>query len=215
MIRISLLIFVLSISAIKAYAETIVSCLPAARLCCPMVESFIRQYIVPMYKDNHGDKDHDRIYVKFIDGDLFDVVQVTVYLNDVSSIEAFDRSTGYNYFSTIIDDVRVILESSRNNHYVQPLNAPPICFKSNTFFGMNDNCAGWVFSLKDGWLEYKGLRNWGLRWIKGRAKRSYTPNYGRITPIEYNYSVAQIPIVNADILNLNPPIVIKCNFGKR
>lgn len=215
MIRIILLVFVLSVSCIKAYAETIMSCLPAARLCCPMVESFIRQYIVPMYKNNHGDKDHDRIYAKFINGDLIDAVQVTVYLNDVSPIAVFERSTGYNCFSTIIDDVRVILVSSRNNPYVKPIDAPPICFKSNTLFGTNDNCAGWVFSLKDDWLEYKGIRNWGLRWIKGQTKRSYTPNYGRITPIEYNYSVSQISIGDADILKLNPPMFIKCNFGKR
>ena len=207
MIRIGLLIFLLSISALKAYAEPTLSCLPAARLCCPMVESFIRQYIVPMYKNNNGDKDHDRIYVKFVKGDHIDAVQVTVYLHDISPIEDYEHS-GYNYYSTIIDDVRVILVSSRNNPYVKPIDAPPICFKSNTLFGTNDNCASWMFILKDDWLEYKELWNWGLRWIKDLPKSSYIPNYTRIIPIEDRDSISPITIESASITNLKPPKII-------
>ena len=207
MIRVGLLIFLLSISALKAYAETTMSCLPAARLCCPMVESFIRQYIVPMYKNNNGDKDHDRIYVKFVKGDHIDAVQVTVYLHDISPIEDYEHS-GYNYYSTIIDDVRIILVSSRNNPYVKLIDAPPICFKSNTLFGTNDNCASWMFILKDDWLEYKELWNWGLRWIKDLPKSNYIPNYTRITPIEDRGSISAITIESASITKLKPPKII-------
>ncbi len=69
------------------YGTLHTDCVPYARLECAQLDSFLRQYIVPLAKRNNYDINKDRLTIDFIDlkyertNDTVYVVEVEAYLN--------------------------------------------------------------------------------------------------------------------------------------
>ena len=170
------------------YTET-QSCLPLVELECPQIESFLREFIFPIYRNNHGNKDFDKIYLKIVEEENKKTAfSVLLYLNDKSELklkEDYILKGGYEYSVAIIDDIRVIIISKKSCSFVKK-KFGKICFKGITMVYINDACAEWNFQLKNGDLVLVDFRDWGISWLKNLKREKYIPNFKPIKRI-YNH----------------------------
>ena len=203
MIR-KILFLILFMMSLHANAERVISCVPYADLEFPQMMDFLKSVIFPIYKSHHGNKDYDRIYVTLGEYDSANnptAALVTVYMNDESELdEPIFASDINNYYAMFVDGVRVIIEASADSRYINKKRGHAICFQADTLIGTNDNCCSWFFDIKEDKLIYRGIYDWGLRWLKDTPMEKYMPGFRPIKRIE---SSTRIELIGN--LKVSPP----------
>lgn len=152
------------------------SCVPRVELDCPQIVSFLRDFIFPIYRNNNGNKDYDRIYLKISDEENgVTKFRLILYLHDKSELKENDfiLRNGYNYSAVEIDSIRLIIISKESCPFVKRNRSGEICFKSVNKVYINDACAEWHFELKDGELYQTEFLDWGIKWLRNLKKEQY------------------------------------------
>ncbi len=186
------------------YGTLHTDCVPYARLECAQLDSFLRQYIVPLAKRNNYDINKDRLTIDFIDlkyertNDTVYVVEVEAYLNvkrRLLDAYALEINKGFKLYGTVIDDVRFIIRCKPDCPFVHEGGGRSICYSGydgimadgSIAFGINDNTARWGFCIikshEKEELQYVRLCDWGLSWIRDLHPREYIPGYWRMEPL--------------------------------
>lgn len=187
MIR-KILYLILFMMPLHANAERVISCVPYVDLEFPQMMDFLKSVIFPIYESHHGNKDYDRIYVSFGEYDSANnptAALVTVYMNSKRELDKpIFASDINNYYATFVDGVRVIIEANADSRYINKKRGHTICFQAEDLIGTNDNCCSWFFDIKEDKLIYRGIYDWGLRWLKDTPMEKYIPGFRPIKRIE-------------------------------
>lgn len=176
--------FVLDIR--ESWPET-ESCLPLVELECPQIIGFLRECIFPIYRNNNGDKDYDRIYLKISENENMETeFQVILYLHIRQELKETDYilRNGYEYSVAVIDGIRIIIISKKSCSLVKRNKSGKVCFKAlKDFYAINDACAEWNFVLKDNNLVFIGFLDWGVSWLKKLGRETYDPGFRPIKKV--------------------------------
>ena len=163
------------------------SCLPLVELECPEIIDFLREYIFPIYRNNNGDKDYDRIYLIIYEEDNDTRINLILYLHDKRELTGDSVYwKGYEHSVAIIEDIRVIVISEKTCSYIKTKGDCTVCFKAiKDLLVINDACAEWDFRIKNGDLVLVDFRDWGINWLKNLKMEKYIPNF---KPIKRMYN---------------------------
>lgn len=153
------------------------SCLPLVELECPQIVGFLREYIFPIYRNNNGDKDYDRIYLIITEEDNSTQIRLLLYLHDKDELTGDSVFwKGYRYSVAIIDDMRVIVISEKICPYIKSQGDRTVCFKAiKDLHAINDACAEWGFELRNNDLVFTYFLDWGISWLKKLKRETYDP----------------------------------------
>lgn len=160
----------------QSWTET-ESCLPLVELECPQIVGFLREYIFPIYRNNNGDKDYDRIYLIITEEDNCAQIRLLLYLHDKGELTGDSVFwKGYRYSVAIIDDIRVIVISEKTCPYIKSQGDRTVCFKAiKDLHANNDACAEWGFELRNNDLVFTYFLDWGISWLKKLKRETYDP----------------------------------------
>lgn len=164
------------------------SCLPLVELECPQIIGFLRECIFPLYRNNNGNKDYDRIYLIITEEDNCTQMRLLLYLHDKGELTGDSVFwKGYKYSVAIIDGIRVIVISEKTCPYIKSKVNRTVCFKAiKDLLVINDACAEWNFVLKDNNLVFIGFLDWGVSWLKKLGRETYDPGFRPIKKV-YNH----------------------------
>lgn len=154
------------------------SCLPLVELECPQIIGFLREYIFPIYRNNNGDKDYDRIYLIITEEDSCTQIRLLLYLHDKGELTGDSFWKGYKHSVAVIDDIRVIVISEKTCPYIKSKGDRTVCFKAiKDLHAINDACAEWDFELRNNNLVFTYFSDWGISLLKKLKRETYVPGF--------------------------------------
>ena len=155
--------------------------------------SFLKEYIVPLAKNNHYDYTKDCITLD--DGKKYD--KTTKSLDNTIAITITTRGTGHNTLANIyydivenekqfyvaeVDGVKMFIEyHGYNNDWFRPLKSKKLSVKfeypknSLELISFNDDSVTWKFSIGNGTFRLINFLDYGFSWFEDSGCFRNTP----------------------------------------